>query len=66
MKNCELVVRENDEEYVETCGICYQVEVEVCTPMDIFTEDGKAVCTDCARRLAPELLEVVENYYEED
>lgn len=65
MKNCELVIRYNDEEYVETCGVCYQVEVEVATPLDVFTVDGKAVCTGCAQRLAPELLEMVENYDEE-
>jgi len=64
MKNCQLVVRENGEEYVETCGICHQVEVEVSIPVDIFTEDGRAVCSDCARMLAPELLEMVENYDE--
>ena len=65
MKNCELVIRHNDEDYVETCGVCNQIEVEVSIPLDIFTEDGRAVCTDCARRLAPELLEMVENYDEE-
>ncbi len=65
MKDCELVVRYNDEEYFETCGVCYREEVEVSVPMAIFTEDGKAVCTDCAGRLAPELLEMIENYYGE-
>jgi len=29
MKSCELVIRHNGEDYVETCEVCNQFEVEV-------------------------------------